>query len=218
MCCLLQVIGIAVFSVVYNIPRYFEFERKEFCVGYNTTREAYELSDVGESTVYRILYANILYFLLMHGGPLLSLAFLNSKLIQALRERRRKRTLMGKAASGGGLQTDVTLALIVVVFAFICCQTPTFIDHVMWTLVDKNLRTCGKWHYFYTAIADALAVLNSSINFVIYVVTNRRFRVILMSACVRQAVDPQRPAQRSLHVTAHETAALTCYQNGATAL
>lgn len=206
----MQVVAIAAFSVVYNIPRYFEFERKEFCVGYNASREAYELSAVGESTAYRIVYANILYFVLMHGGPLLSLAFLNCRLIQALQERRRRRALMGKAGGGGGLQTDVTLALIVVVFAFICCQTPTFVDHVMWTLADKTMRTCGKWHYFYTAIADALAVLNSSINFVIYVLTNRRFRVILTSTCVQ---DGERRDVQRLRII-HETTAITCYQNG----
>lgn len=212
MCVCVQVIGIAIFSVVYNIPRYFEFERKDFCVGYNTTQEAYGLSAVGESSAYRVVYANIAYFVLMHGGPLLSLAFLNFKLIQTLRERRRRRALMGKPG-GGTLQTDVTLALVVVVFAFICCQTPTFIDHVMWTLADKSLRTCGKWHYFYTAIADALAVLNSSINFVIYVLTNRRFRVILTSSCNH---GNQRDTQRAQVI--HETTGLTFCQNGTTAL
>ena len=195
------------FSVVYNIPRYFEYKREEVCISRNETKVHYPISEFGEDRIYRILYANILYFIVMHGGPLLSLAFLNYKLIQALRERRRKRALLGK--SSGGLQQDVTLALIVVVFVFICCQTPTFIDHVMWTFLDKNLRTCGYWHYFYTAIGDALAVLNSAVNFVIYVLTNRRFRVILTSTCVQH---DEREIRR-LRAT-QETTALTCYQNG----
>jgi len=53
--------------------------------------------------------------------------------------------------SGGGNQSDVTLVLVVVVFAFIVCQTPTFVDHIFWTVLDESLRAqCGEWHYYYT--------------------------------------------------------------------
>jgi len=33
--------------------------------------------------VYRVVYANVLYFVVMLGGPLLSLAVLNANLIRA---------------------------------------------------------------------------------------------------------------------------------------
>jgi len=41
---------------------------------------------------------------------------------------------------------------------------------------------CGGWHYFYTAIGDALAVLKSSVNFGVYVLTSRRFRRGVLNA------------------------------------
>jgi len=50
------------------------------------------------------------------------------------------------------------------------------IDHILWTFVEEKARTCGHWHYYYTAIGDFLVILNSSVNFVIYIVTNRNFR------------------------------------------
>ena len=79
---------------------------------------------------------------------------------------------MGK----GWYQQDISVVLVVVMCVFIVCQTPTFIDHVLWTVVDEQARRCGYWHYYYTAISDALAILNSSVNFVIYVLTSRNFR------------------------------------------
>lgn len=59
-------------------------------------------------------------------------------------------------------------------------QVLEFVDHILWTFVDKEARTCGHWHYYYTAIGDFLVIFNSSVNFVIYIVTNRNFRQGLM--------------------------------------
>ncbi|KAK2168985.1 hypothetical protein LSH36_13g26050 [Paralvinella palmiformis] len=174
-----HVIYIALFSVLYNIPRFFEYHKIVECVAYNESREGYAVSDFGNNKYYRIIYNNILYFVLMHGGPLIMLAFLNVNLIRALKQQQQKRLEMGK----GGYQHDITLVLIVVIFVFICCQTPTFIDHVLWTFVDSSERKCGHWHYYYTAISDTMAVLNSSVNFVIYVLTSRKFRTTLLTMC-----------------------------------
>jgi len=55
-----------------------------------------------------------------------------------------------------------------------------FVDHILWTFVDKEARTCGHWHYYYTAIGDFLVIFNSSVNFVIYILTSRNFRHGLM--------------------------------------
>lgn len=74
---------VALFSVLYNIPRFFEYEKVEVCVGVNESRDAFQMSAFGGNTVYRVVYANVLYFVVMLGGPLLSLAVLNANLIRA---------------------------------------------------------------------------------------------------------------------------------------
>jgi len=177
------VIYVALFSVLYNIPRFFEYETVEICVGLNKTREIFEMSAFGGNTVYRVVYANVLYFVVMLGGPMLSLAVLNANLIRALKRQARRRSEMG-VTSGAGNQSDVTLVLVVVVFAFIVCQTPTFVDHILWTVLDESLRAaCGKWHYYYTAIGDMMAICNSSVNFFIYVLTSPKFRQHLAGIC-----------------------------------
>lgn len=186
---------VVLFAVLYNIPRFFEYHAVEICSGPNTTEATYELSSFGDNKLYRIIYANLLYFIVMLGGPLLSLAFFNVKLITALKAQKRRRREMtrgcGGASGGGGggggghLQQDLTLILVVVIFAFSLCQTPTFVDHILWTVVNKTETHCGNWHYYYTAVADTLAILNSSINFIIYVLTSRKFRQGLVTLFAR---------------------------------
>lgn len=184
---------VVLFAVLYNIPRFFEYHAVESCEDQNTTKVSYELSSFGHNKLYRIIYANLLYFIVMLGGPLLSLAFFNVKLITALKAQKRRRREMtrgcggvsGGGGGGGHLQQDLTLVLVVVIFAFSFCQTPTFIDHILWTFVDKEETNCGNWHYYYTAVADTLAILNSSINFIIYVLTSRKFRQGLVTLFAR---------------------------------
>lgn len=126
-------------------------------------------------------------------GPLLSLAFLNVNLIRALKARDRKRAqMMARRVSQDtpphshhAYQNDITTTLIGVIFVFLCCQTPTAVDHVLWTLVGDDQRWCGRWHYYYTAVGDMLAILNSSVNFLVYVVASKRFRQNLTAPCVK---------------------------------
>ena len=175
----IHVAAIVVFAVVYNIPRFFEYTHFEYCVGLNQSRNAFGISAFGSNQTYRIVYTNVMYIVVMHGGPLLCLGFLNVKLIKALKERQRKRAEMGK----GGYQQDITFVLIGVICVFMFCQTPTMVDHLLWTFVDDSLRQCGHWHYYYTAVGDFLGILNSSLNFVVYVLASRRFRQNLVSSC-----------------------------------
>lgn len=171
----LRVAGIIVFSIVYNIPRFFEYHSVQVCVSPNDSQSAFEMSELGHNKFYRIVYANVLYFVVIHGGPLLLIAFFNVRLIVALKRRQLRWSEMSK----GWYQQDVSVVLVVVMCVFIVCQTPTFVDHVLWTVIDERARLCERWHYYYTALADLLVVLNSSVNFVIYILTSRNFRRVL---------------------------------------
>ena len=133
--------ALAVFAVIYNVPRFFEYQRVEVCIpGVNKTRTGFEISEFGAHPLFRVVYANVLYFVVVHGGPLLALGFFNVRLVQALRQRNRRRleltttttTAGGRDAGGTRAQHDVTVTLISVICVFIVCQTPTLVDHVLW--------------------------------------------------------------------------------------
>ena len=178
---------VAVVAILYNIPRFFEYRRVDiYCPTPDNQTEFAEsmhlFSAVGENRIFRVVYDNILYFVVMMGGPLVLLAFLNARLITALKEKSRRRREMGGVAMTTSRhnqqqqQQDLTIMLVSVVFVFIVCQTPTFIDRIIWAVVDKGQRDCGRWHYYYTAVGDLMAVLNSSVNFIVYVLASRKFR------------------------------------------
>jgi len=99
--------ALAVAAIIYNVPRLFEYQRVEECVpGVNETRVGFEITEFGGHLLYRIVYANVLYFIIVHGGPLLALGYFNVRLVQALRQRHQRRLQMtmtagGRAVAGG---------------------------------------------------------------------------------------------------------------------
>ena len=144
-----QVLGVAVFAVVYNIPRFFEYEagggdddvadesaqhsnssslsiftvlegveNSSFFPVANSSASTERVEDVttalpglglsalGANKVYRIVYANALYFVVMHGGPIILLSFLNARLIRTLKaqEDRKRKMIAGCSSSTGGGQ------------------------------------------------------------------------------------------------------------------
>ena len=112
--------------------------------------------------------------------------------------RQQKRAAMGKANSCH--QHEITLMLVVIICVFIISQTPTFIDHILWTAISDRLRRCGNWHYYYTAVADTTAVINSAVNFIIYTVTSRKFRRGLITSCIFNDVNRRNLARLEMSI------------------
>ena len=65
------------FSILYNVPKFAEV-----------------LSPLGDSNLYYIIYSNILYLIFLLYLPLVSLTFVNVRLISALKALKRKRQEM----------------------------------------------------------------------------------------------------------------------------
>lgn len=179
-----HVVLISLFSILYNIPRFFEFDvYYELDHVKNVTMLVSRNTDMGESKIYQIFYGNILYFLVMFLQPLATLIVLNYKLIVALRKTKKKRAqlLRGNSESAQSRsEDDITLVLIVVVLVFVICQMPALITQVLLTLYDRQTRGCPHPIFFYERISDLLVVANSSLNFLIYCFCSTKFRQILI--------------------------------------
>ena len=166
-------------TVLYNIPRFFEFKVLPKVVG-NVTILHTTLSPIGENKAYQIIYGNILYFLLMYIIPLILLLYTNCRLIHVLHHTRRKRSQMLRRMSTKRQEDDITLMLIGVVVVFVVCQTPALITQILTTILDEKTRDCPYFFYYYSRISDLMVVLNSSINFIVYCFCSRKFRRILI--------------------------------------
>jgi len=241
----LHVAAVALFAIVFNLPRYFEYKivresaevGSDVAVGYRnltansrgvspipaagitldwnstysdtsdvggldlTSSRMLELSYswLGNHPVYRLVYNNLLYFLVLFLFPFISLTFLNQRLIVELRRTRKRRARMrggGGRRLGGAdsarSEEDITLMLIVVVIVFVVTQTPAAVTQMLASTLNLRHHVCPSPFFFYERISDLLVVTNSSVNFVIYCLCSRRFRAALINLICRQQTPPNR--------------------------
>ena len=153
---------------------------------YNVPKVAEVSTSLGESDLYYIIYSNILYLIFLLILPLLALTVLNIRLINALKEVKRRRAEMQSLRQQQ--DNNVTLVLIIVVIVFSVCQAPALVNQILWNLLGDEARDCGGFQFFFSRISNALVLANSAVNFPIYVVFNTRFRQVLVAqvGCCRK--------------------------------
>ena len=197
----IQILIVVMFSVFYNIPRFFEHQQigtKETNVVINASEEErvnvsntnvndhkLEPIHLGDNRLYQIIYSNILYYPVMFIIPLVSLTYFNAKLIQTIRQIKKKRETM----TGHRSRDDhITICIIAIVCVFIICQTPALINQIFWAIRSPE---CGSFHFYYTKISDVLVVLNSSCNFIIYCLFGQSFRKIFFETVCITKINPK---------------------------
>ena len=200
-----QLAFVLLFAVLYTIPIYAE-KRVEYVTCDNgTTYEPHIVkTKFGKAMLFRVIYWGVLNVCLVAAGPLLTLTFVNIRLIKALKTRRRKRTEMISQLQQN--DNNVTVVLIIVVVVFVVCQIPAFIGYALLVERSENWTLCGDNRFYLRPFADMLTVLNSAVNFVIYVLFNKRFRHVLariLGCCSVTEVDGRRlmSTVRSPHVS-----------------
>ena len=174
----ITVIIIVVAAVIYNIPRCFEREivhAYDPCLGHKITKS--KQTAFRENKIYFLVYKTICYFIFRAIGPLVILILLNLRLIQALREVRRKHKDLNKSTKN---RENITLMLVAVVTVFIICSIPGLTLRIIVTI-----RYFSKWGIelltlqIINTITNMLLTVNSSINFLLYCLIGKKFRRIL---------------------------------------
>lgn len=176
-----HVVVLAVVIVFYNLPRFFEYriESRE------DTIYAAE-SIIQESRIYNILYENVLYCCFVFLGPLLILVVLNVGLVKELvLSRRRLRALQLPGVAVDVQEQNLTLVMIIIILLFVACQTPAFLNQLLYYAIADTEYSCGRLYYYYYHVSNIVVSANSSVNFVIYCVFRRQFRERLTAFCRR---------------------------------
>ena len=166
-----QLAVVLVFVVLCNIP---EFAR--YRVAHDNTRDngtshesRIEIKRIGSFHLYDIALSLVFIGCL----PLLILILLTIRLIKATKARRRMHADIQSLRSKQ--DRDLTFALVIVVIVFIICRVPAlalYVDSTIW---------CQQLPLYYTLIA-----LNSTSNFVIYIIINKQFRDVLFKNICRR--------------------------------
>ena len=107
--------------------------------------------------------------------PICILALLNIRLIQALNTHRRMQV------QNRSIQKDnsTTFVLVIVIVVVIICQVPQVFHVFLQLSLSTFMNSCDSLFYL-EHISVTLVVLNSAVNFIIYIVCNKRFRAVLI--------------------------------------
>ena len=161
------VVIIYIISVLYNVPRFFEFYILDGETLYKTIIP-------GHDEVYRYLYSCVMYSILLFFSPLLILALLNVKLILALQRGKKQWEKLQFRQKKEHSLTVIPLSIVVV---FFICGTPALVVNVI-DSINPTIMMQPSFTVF-IVVANLLVVLNSACNFIIYCMLGKKFRTKL---------------------------------------
>ena len=178
-----EVIVVTAFSIAYNIPRFFEID-----ITHTNGTVGFERTSLGNSAIYATVYTDALYYLFTFVLPLLILVFVNTRVTvayNAIRKRKRRMTTNRRSEN----ENNITLVMIIIVLIFILCQAPARVVQLVWSYQSS----CHSYQYYIIHASNILEVLNSSVNFLIYLLCRKRFRdIIIEHVCCGPILDYHR--------------------------
>lgn len=193
---------IFVFSFLYSIPRFFEYQTKMEPLTINNITETYEfvhndLTRMGKSNLYRKIVYVYMYIVLQSVVPLIILSVINLALILSLKESNKllkkfseidlensaKRVSSTNSVSFKFVnkevkRKDITIMLITVVVVFIVLQSPAVICNCFYGF-NMNRSSFRQDSYSFIAVCHVgnfFILTCSATNFFTYCVFNKRFR------------------------------------------
>lgn len=165
-----SIIVIVIVSILYNIPKYFEISVGENVdADYGTFYFTYA-SAFRRDKLYISIYIHWLYCIFMNLIPLSGITFFNLMIYRQVRIVNRNRV---KLTSKEQQDIKLTTMLFCVVIVFLTCQFLAVLTNVLETFYSIHDDVLTKLSNFFVT-------LNSSVNFIIYVVLVRKFRVIFI--------------------------------------
>ncbi len=180
----IQLSVVLVLVILYNIPEIYKLRIVHISQNNGTSYVA--RVELLWSVQFNYVYDILLPLIVLVCLPLCILTLLTTRLLKAMKAHRRMQADMQRQHS----QTDssMTFSLVIVIIVFIICRAPLVIFSVM-SLLDwlSSVVNCYTLMMYYT-----LHALNSAVNFIIYIVINRRFlSVLLANVCKRRSAIPE---------------------------
>ena len=178
----IQLAVVLIAAVLYNIPKYAQY-RVVYHAKHTPNNDTFHMTYVdvtrfGHSRLFYRVYDTVFLLIFLLIVPILTVSMITIRLIKAMKAHRRMQLEM----QSGSHQNDsnVTFAFVIVVIVFIACQVPTFFACVLWDVLRFKESYCGGFLFYLGPIVDMLVTCNSSVNFLIYTISNKAFRDVLM--------------------------------------
>ena len=184
----IQLAVVLIAAVLYNIPKYAEIRVAYYTMptrNNDTMHVACTTRTIlGQVRLFYIVYDNVFLLIFLLVLPILTLTVITIRLIKAMKAHRSMQLEMQSRSQQH--YSNVTIALVIVVIVFIACQVPTFVFYVLWEVLPFEARYCGGFLFYFAPIVNVLVTLNSSINFLIYIMANTTFRDVLVENVCRR--------------------------------
>ena len=175
----IQMAVVFLFAILYNIPKFVEFQVEQVATdnGSSLATHVY-VTRHWFDYAYQLMYNTVLYAIFNSVVPICILALLNIRVIKALTAHRRMQIQMQTLHSDN--EHSMTFVLIIIVIVQIVCQLPSLVTRMLWIAAPLEEYRCGGYMFYMVPITNMLVIMNSAVNFMIYIIFNKRFRDILV--------------------------------------
>lgn len=173
----IYVVVIIIFSICYNIPRFFEVDLSEYDDSEFGFVYCITASDLRADERYINIYIHWLYLIFIYFIPFLSITYFNSMIYRQVRKANRERQRLSRTEKR---EIGLATMLFCVVIVFLCCN-------VLALLINIIEAFSGKIYDRLVKTSNLFVTINSSVNFIIYVTFGEKFkRIFLLLFCKRR--------------------------------
>lgn len=163
------VLCVAFFSILYNLPRFWEVSYQECKVDGEVFRVIVVPSALRQNPYYIEIYIMWMYLLVMYLVPFLSLMIFNFFIYREVRAANHERQQLSHLQRK---EIGLAVMLLVVVSVFFICNVLAFIINVL-ELLNITIEEL-------TMSSNLLVTINSSVNFIIYCIFGQKFRKLFL--------------------------------------
>jgi len=161
----------AVFSVGYNLPRFWEVTWSEtWSPMLNRTITEVIPTSLRLNQIYIEVYINWLYLIFLYLTPITILTIFN---IRIYREVRLAQSLRADLSRTQARELGLASMLLCVVMVFLLCNFPAMVVNI--------LEHFGHQYHPLTQTNNLLVTINSSVNFIIYCIFGHKFKRIFIT-------------------------------------
>lgn len=165
------VVLIIVFSILYNITRFWEVTVRE-CVHnqYNVLIYRVHPSNLRNNHLYISIYIHWMYLVFMYFIPFSFLAILNTAIYRQVRRANQERQRLSRLQKK---EIGLATMLLCVVVVFLICNAMALVSNVLEAFYGKTIDCLVE-------TGNLMVTINSSVNFVIYVIFGEKFKRLFL--------------------------------------
>lgn len=170
----IYVIAILIFSLIYNLPRFWEVSISAFDTPGYEGAYCLSASNLRTHDLYIRVYVHWMYTVFIYLLPFSSISFFNTMIYQQVRKANRERQRLSRSEKR---EIGLATMLICVVVVFLLCNLLAMVNNIMEAVYSKI-------NDYLVKTSNLLVTINSSVNFIIYVIFGEKFkRIFLLLFC-----------------------------------